>query len=354
MSVCLKKYPNAIQDWLSANHAHLKNVHVAKSPIDQSTLNPYECRIIIVYRETEDRIHLQGWFEYGEEFLNSMNTLEYYKQNYEDEVVFDDRIVELSVDLVKKHVDGEFFSLETFEVLLSFGRIIRSESNSLVPYLKRFAEFLDLMDEPTLMDLQRYYKKFPKSECPQLWFRVPMEEIICNDLPLYQGGYFHVSGREMDNWILRHLLKNLKKFPKEYDVRPPPPPAPLRKKVKHIDVNEQLAPCIDIKDHFPKDRERQNMVRVLARAEVPLEFVRDKLENLNNRFPSKGVTLKRRWDYEKHYKAGYTPFRCDQIDCPLNPGESLEVKRRTCSEMFKQKFGTDLNKFYGPFSWFDW
>jgi hypothetical protein len=349
MSVCLKNQQNAIQDWLS--NYKLKYVHIAKNGVDQTQLDPYQSKIIIIYKETENRIYLQGWMEYGSETINPMQTLQYYREveHEENDVIeFDMQEIEPTWDLVKAHIDGEFFSLETLQILLSAGYV--KPPYKLVQYLYRFAPFLELI-EPTVQDLQRYYKINPRVR-PLTWFNVPMEDITGNFI-LYRGGYFHVAALEMDNWIFKHLMRNLK--PSQFDVMSYVNSKVVYKRRKHIDLSEiRLAPCIDIQDHFPTDRERQNMVRVFSNANVPLEYVRDKLEDLNNRFPKNGLTLKKRWDYEAHYKGNYAPFKCEYIDCPL--GKDLGEKKNKCYKLFKERYNKEPNhkSFYGPLSWFEW
>lgn len=374
LMITLKNYPNSIQDWLSVEYPNIPHdiVYLAEGGIDQRQLNPYEAQFIIVFKISNDRILLQGCIPYGKNDLSGFHLLKNYcKEIEEEEIVFDDTpFTNPTLDQIKRHIDGTYFSLETLQLLLMIGpyvptffrEFVNRPRQNLVKYLKRFKSHLNMI-EPTIYDLQRYYPK----KRPLLWFSVPMEE-ICGSFNLYPGGNFHVAGIEMNDWIWKHLMKNsvrreehdeqvLHLFGYMNDIT-------KKKNVReHINISnpdEHLAPCMQkaLSNKFPKDQERQYIVRVFSNAKVPIEYVREKLEKLNDLDPHKSgrIPLKLRWDYESHYNSNYASPRCEKMDCPLNPGATIDVKKSTCYNMYRRKFGKDppARSFYGPIKWFEW
>lgn len=370
----LKNYPNSIQNWLSVEYPNipLGIVYLAEGKVDQRQLNPYEAQFIIVFKQTQDRIFLHGCIPYGKSEISGFHILKNYcKPKEEEEIVFDDTPTSNpTLDQIKRHIDGKYFSLETLQVLLAIGPYVPSffrdfiarPRPDLVKYLKRFKKYLDPI-EPTVYDLQRYYPK----QRPVLWFSIPMEE-ICGSFNLYPGGKFHVAGVEMNDWIWRHLTKgNIRRedhseqvlhlFGYMNDTT-------KKKNVRaHINIgnpDEHLAPCMQkaLSDKFPKDQERQYVVRVFSNAKVPIEYVKEKLEKLNDLYPHKSgpIPLKSRWDYESHYNSNYASPSCEKMDCPLNPGATIDVKKSTCYNMYRMKFGKDPHplSFRGPVKWFEW
>lgn len=355
MSVCLRNLPNAVENWLNANHSKIGRFVT----FDNEDLNPYEKQIILLLKKTEDRIYIEGWKEFGNDKLNNMNTLQFYELKGigdEDELEMDETITEPTLENLQLHIEGKFFSFETFEILNKFS--INIKSDGLIRHLHRFRDVLELI-EPTNEDLRVYFVKYPNRVKPKVWFNVKMEEII-GDFTLYSGGYFHVASTEMENWMKRNMKPKVSEFDEkivEYLKSKEPP-----KRIKHIDVNnlsERIPLCLRFNDHFPNDEERQQFVRVMSNANVPLDFVKDKLEDLNNRFPhNPPLPLKRRFDYEAHYKKNYKPNGCHKMKtCPFNPDHSLSVKKSSCIALFRNNFGegnSNYKTFKGPLDWLLW
>lgn len=355
MSVCLKNLPNAVENWLNAKHPEIAK-YVSYSEED---LNPYEKQVIVKLRKTEDRIYIEGWKEFGNEQVYGMETLEFYKLkgiSDADEIEMDETVTKVNLQLLKDHIDGTFFSFETFEILCKFSNKIKSDG--LIRHLHRFRDLLEVI-EPTNEDLRVYFKNYPDRVKPKVWFNVKMEDII-GDFTLYSGGYFHVASTEMENWIKRQIKPKVSEFDEdivEYLKSKEPP-----KRIKHIDLNnlsERIPLCLRFNDHFPTDEERQQFVRVMSNANVPLEFVKEKLEDLNNRFPhNPPLPLKRRFDYEAHYKKNYKPHGCHKMKtCPFNPDHSLNVKKSSCIALFRNNFGegnSNYKTFKGPLDWLLW
>lgn len=380
MRVALKKYPNSIQDWFTQNYPNvpLNCIHFANGHVDQSVLNPYASRFIVMYKETEDRIYLQGCIVYGTDEIVDFSVLTNIPNvSSNDPEFIEEPEPDLTLDLIKAHIDGNYFSLPTLQFILLIGRYVphffqeftNRKRPLLVRYLRNFTDELDLLYEPTVYDLKRFWGANPKhrfgSAPPILWFNVPMEEITGNFL-LYPGGSFHVAGIEMDNWVWRRLLRPLPQ------VRHHPEQVnhiigyinslEKRKRREHISLlgnpDDHLPPCMQINDRFPSDQDRQHFVRVLSAANVPIEYVREKLEHLNNLYPHKDgvISLKARWDFEYHYNAKYASPRCESMNCPLEPGKLIDVKKATCFKLYMQKFNKTPNHktFYGPIKWFEW
>jgi hypothetical protein len=123
------------------------------------------------------------------------------------------------------------------------------------------------------------------------------------------------------------------------------------------------APCVRgmLLGAFPGDEQRQNVVRVWSAARVSLDYVRARLEALNAQYPhsSGPMPLKKRWDYEAHYKKGYAPPKCDKLCdyCPFSG--TTDQRKAKCFKLLLETFpDTDPIpkqwKFKGPAYWYEW
>lgn len=395
----LKDSPGALLNWLHSEYPQIPPTHVSfiqGGSIDQKQLNPYENQIMILYRRdtAKQRIYLFGCILYGSDDLVDLQILSSVQilpnPTYNDPEP--DR-KDVTMDEIKAHINGTFFSFETLQIILKLGPfarngflsafIKREKRRDLTPHLPRFVPFLELLDPElaTLADYQRckgggtslLIRPFPN------FFNVPIEEYVPGtNHPIYVGGFFHISESEMNPWIWRHLTRNCA-VRSTAQIHPEQAQHLLgcmndlvteRKRRDHIplvakeDVEKHLAPCMHhilYGNKFPKDLERQQVVRVLSAANVPLSYVEERLGALNDMDPHEHgrMELRKRWDYKAHYKAKYASPRCESmLCCPLAPGKDISAKKSVCYIMFTKKFlekpVPNPKTFYGPIKWFEW
>lgn len=218
------------------------------------------------------------------------------------------------------------------------------------------------------------------------WWAVGAHEVdsqIMQTLPLYHDYKIHINYRQVGNfWALKlqQREKELKTaiwsmpgaqhtqliYLSEYILDRRKERDPKRSKtVESIDIEDMiLPPCMSslIQDHFPKDAERQHLVRFMRSAKVPLERVATFLDNLNDQYPHPDRTYRnarQRWDYVAHYEKGYRAPNCDDMcdQCPYS-GDTPERKRQ-CHEQFQEDHKDlyrpgDEGRFYNPASWIYW
>lgn len=404
MIVALKRHPNAFEDWLSVTHPQLAGqVHFLEGPvIAQNDLNPFKARIIVIYVATADRYHLKGWLNYGEDTISPLLSLPKNNPAPKKQVILAEN--ELTMDLVMERIDWiifngskkrpfdeafvllqhigpyvpEFYQLQMSKELANF-RVEYDDEDDIANFLQRYglSKCLHLMQEPpTLQDVQRVWHQWHPAKEPVVWILLPMEEMMDGaGLDLYPGGYYHVTLFDIAaQWVWKHLTHRTGKR------RTTVHPEQMRLLIDHIQrrlvekkqsggsgrgpINspseDRLPPCVRsifAAKRFPQDRERQLVVRILSSANVSLEYVRKRLEELNDRYPHGDgrKSAKARWDYEYHYKAKYAPPSCQTMGelCPLMG--SLDQKKVACCKLFPgDNKPKNAKEFRGPANWFDW
>ena len=400
--IALKRVPNALEDWLATYHPHLAGqVHFLEGGvIDQNVLNPFKARIIVVYTATIDRYHLKYWINYGEDTVSVLQSLPKSAPAVPKTLKRVER--ELTMDLVMERIDWiifngpkrpfdeafvvlqhigpyvpEFYQLQMPKELASFSLDYETEDD-IAHFLQRYglSKSLQLMGEPpTLQDVQRVWRQWRPTKEPVVWILLPMEEWGGQGMDLYPGGYYHVTLFDIAaHWVWKHLTHRVGKR------RTVVHPEQMRLLIGHIQQRlaekkkrspgsgergppseDRLPPCVRsilfTAKRFPQDRERQLVVRILSAASVPLEYVRDKLEELNDRYPHGDgrKSAKARWDYEHHYKAKYQAPSCQTMGemCPF--GGSLDQKKMACCKLFPGDNKPRSGKaFRGPANWLDW
>lgn len=407
MSVVLKNNSTSLSNWFIKTYPDIPIdcVSFAKESVNQNTLNPYESQAIIIYKIEEDRICVKGFIYYGDYMINAIGiTLKlqvlspYIKQkpfqicNSEEDVTMDN--LKTRIDWIAGKSDGIPLDFPPSHFLLQIGPYISKfytkqlnvENKHFFQKIRNFNEksmfdllqvndllkHLDFLDLPTIVDYQHEY---PKAK-PCIWFNVPIDELpteMSNSLCLYPGGIFHVPCVRMGPWIWRRITKITKcvsdhpeqvlhLFAYMNDVIKP---KSIKRNREHIDLQfeERYPECVKqiiFGKQFPLDEDRQHLVRILTYGGVSLEYIGEKLDALNAKYPHKNgaISAKRRWDYESHHKAGYHPPRCEKMKCPLNPGKEIDIKKSTCLKMYMSKFPNEKiphpKTFYGPHSWFEW
>jgi len=391
----LRESPTALNDWLASEYPHIPPTCVyfsSSGTIDQTRLNPYTSRVIILFKVEYARIHLRGCIFYGSEDIYPLVALSQFVPPIDVPLLIDapptESVDAVSMDTIKAHIDGSYFSLETLKIILTIGPYVhgfigmflkREMQRDLLHLLARFGLERMQDEDVTVQDYQLLWQTSQRrlNPCP-VWFEVPMHEYGYHPL-LYPGGMCHINATQMNVWIWRKLTINC--AVKRPGIEHPEQAMHIigymkefragKKRRKHIsltdeaDISNRLAPCmkwiLEGSGKFPKDRERQQAVRVLARAEVPLDYVTRKLTALNDKDPhhSGKLELRARWDHKSHYKAGYSAPNCDVISCcPLAPGKSVADKKSECYLLYVR---THLEKnvppsksFYGPLQWFEW
>ncbi len=402
MSIILKQSPTALLDWLQSTYPLIPPsiVHFAHSGIiDQTRLNPYTSRIIVVYRWNAEsgRIHIYGCIFYGSEDICPLIALSTYIGPIDAPLTIDAPIVpadDICMDRIKDHIGGTYFSLETLKILLTVGSYVRGfigpflkreMQRDILSYLARFSGELTVLEEPEVEDYRHFWQCSPQKRlnpCP-IWFEVPLwewgKEVSASQKPLFPRGLYHINATLMNPWIWRKLTLNC-------SIKHPGIDHPeqalhiigcikdhinLKKRRKHISLEEmgnidkKLAPCmkwiLGDSGKFPKDLERQQAVRVLAKAGVPINYVEKRLTELNDKDPhnSGRMPLLARWDYKSHYAAGYSAPNCELVlCCPIDPGQPLDVRKSKCyllyTKTFPEKKIPHGKSFYGPLQWLDW
>ena len=394
----LKDSPGALLNWLHSEYPHISPTHVSfieGGNIDQTRLNPYENQVMILYRRdfAKQRIYLFGCIIYGSDDVVDLKILSTVQVLPMGKIYIDptpDR-EDVTMDEIKAHINGTYFSFETLQLILKIAPFAKSGvlstflkremKRDLTPHLPRFVPFLELLDPEfvTLADYQRAHggsaslliRPFPN------FFNIPIDEYVPGtNHPLYVGGFFHISEYEMNPWIWRHLTRNCA-VRNAAQIHPEQAQHllgcmnDLKKRREHIplvakeDVEKHLAPCMHqilYGKKFPKDLERQQVVRVLSAANVPLSYIEERLGALNVLDPhDQGrMELRKRWDYKAHYKAKYASPRCESmiLSCPLAPGKDIAAKKSVCYLMYPKKFlekpVPNPKTFYGPIKWFEW
>lgn len=403
--IALKRVPNALEDWLATYHPYLSGqVHFLEGTVvAQNDLNPFKARIIVIYTATVDRYHLKGWLNYGEEDTVSPMTSLPKSAHIPIPKALKRPEGELTMDLVMDRIDWIIFNGpkrpfdEAFMVLQHIGpyvpefyqllmskelanfKVEYETEEDIAHFLQRYglSKSLQLMGEPpTLQDVQRVWHQWRPAKEPVVWILLPMEE-GGQGMDLYPGGYYHATLFDIAaHWVWKHLTHRAGKR------RTVVHPEQMRLLIDHIQQRladkkrfaqsggkgpierpseDRLPPCVRsilcTAKRFPQDRERQLVVRVLSAANVSLEYVRDKLEELNDRYPHGDgrKSAKARWDYEYHYKAKYQPPSCRNMGemCPF--GGSLDQKKMACCKMFSgDNKPRSAKEFKGPANWFDW
>ncbi len=393
----LKQSPTALVDWLTSEYPHIPPtvVHFLEGgTVDQTRLNPYASRVIILYRTSDARIYLRGCIFYGSEDICPLLALSQFVPPIDVPLLVDTPNpleAEVTMDMIKAHIGGTYFSLETLKIILTIGPYVRGflgfflkreMQRNLLHLLARFGLERMQDEDVTVDDYQAlwYSSQRRLNPCP-IWFEVPMHEYGFHPggVPPYPGGYYHINATQMNVWIWRKLTINcaVKRPGMEHPEQAVHIIEHIRevmegkKRRKHIslteigDIEKRLAPCMQLilggAGKFPKDRERQQVVRVLAKVGAPIEYVEQKLTVLNDKDPHESgkMALRARWDYKAHYKAGYSAPNCDVIACcPMAPGKSIDMKKSECYLLFGKRFPEKSvppwKSFYGPAQWFEW
>jgi hypothetical protein len=233
---------------------------------------------------------------------------------------------------------------------------------------------LEMQVTPTVEDEQEYFERYPaRRSPPPWWISVHFSQLpttLVDQKPLYEGGFCHLEPGEVGEWVWRKIVIDSHKH------KPQEPSEQMRillayiggkvrnKHSRHAPGTKrsisELPPCMQFKDHFPKDAERVAFVAVGKRCGVPLRDIEDLLTELNDRYPQNSgfkKPLKSRFDVAFHYEKGYAPRKCETIYwCPME-GDSYDVKKRNCHQTwfqgrYPQHYSpeTQAYKFKGPHS----
>lgn len=247
--------------------------------------------------------------------------------------------------------------------------------------------------EPTRLDLQLYYERYPEDGAPpQHWFEVGMEELSEPVDTMYPGYKTHIHYRQLPNWYwcryqrahrriqtqvalskqpLLPMLEELKDYiveesVKEYKKRQKTEPKPVALKHDEVGDIEDLLPiappCIQhlcTMKRFPQCEERKFLVSVLRKGGIAVEVLEQILDNLNEAYPRESghQKLVTRFDYLTYYDKGYGAPGCEKMRdyCPFIGKE--DQRKVQCRKHFQTLHPTkckDYQKFYGPASWFYW
>jgi hypothetical protein len=395
--ITLKDSPTALTDWLTSEYPRIPPsiVYFTNSgSVNHKMLNPYTSRVIIPYTRdvAHNRIYLHECILYGNEEPCPFLVLKDHGSIVPIDVplILDDPTEEkeeCTLDDIKAHIKGEYFSFETLQIILKVGAYVphfigrflkREMRRDLTRHIKNYGLQRMPDNEVTVTDYQALWNTSQKrQQCIDVWFKIPVKE-FGQHTPLYPGGFYHVNITQMNPWIWRywtlncavrrsnmehpdqanHLLSFIGEWMEEKNRR------------KHItlleagQVDEKLPPCVRrilFGSSFPKDMDRQHVVRVLAMAGVPLDYIETKLTGLNAKDPhnSGPMPLLSRWDYKAHYKAKYAAPNCEIINfCPLAPGKTVDAKKSECYLLFMKTFPEKPKpsgrSFRGPLQWFEW
>ena len=313
----LKNSPGTLLNWLNSEYPNIDPTLVCfiegTDRINQDKLNPYASQVIILYRKDliNQRVYVLGCILYGTENLVGLEVLSMLRVQHlspKEVSIVPPSEPPPTLESVKAHINGTYFSLETLKIILAIAphsSIAKREMRKdLVPvYLCTFVNHVELLDdeELTIEDYQRSWRRETKGilnlRTFPLIFNVPINEYIPGTAhKLYIGGFFHIPLPEMNAWIWRRLLAvaatiktseipHCKEIVEHLE-------AEKKKRRKHIsvlvsseEIDKHLPPCMrhilyDSKK-FPKDEQRQQVVRVLSNAGIPLEYVKERLGNLN-------------------------------------------------------------------------
>lgn len=234
-----------------------------------------------------------------------------------------------------------------------------------------YDRLLEMQVDPTVADEQEYFQRYPARQSPPPWWlNVHFSELpttLVDRKPLYEGGFCHLEPGEVGEWVWRRVVLDARKIKK-------PPTEQMQIILSYINTKlnihkhtipkikrsiSDLPPCMQFKDHFPKDAERVAFLAVGKRCGVPLQDIEDLLTDLNDRYPrNNGVkeSLKARFNVVFQYEKGYGPPKCETIYwCPVE-GDSYDVKKKNCHQKwFGERYPeiyphTQPHKFKGPHS----
>lgn len=247
----------------------------------------------------------------------------------------------------------EFRRIQLEKEEIRFKEMFKPSETAIASLLKANGLNLETV-VPTLDDRRRYLA--------DTWYLADISEVsteLCKTLPLYKGGKFHISYRDIPEFLWRKTMLDLRKFehvpiPEQletllsYIISQKPAKKP-RKTANVPDIEDLdcvVPPCMR---HLSfKDQDRQNDVRILARSGYSLSAV-EKFLLPKHLHDGKG-DMKLRWDYVAHYEKGYAPPNCDRMPtCPF------QGNQEPCREDFGKHFPNKrMGTFYGPQGWFYW
>lgn len=343
--------------------------------IDWSALDPYETRAVILYTEDDIYYKVHGLLHYAS-----------------CELTWDPPALPLALAAAPPPPVRAEGRLTLDMILARCDAISRNDYSLLVPpidnylltvpsfaarvktYLRaaygRFSDAIGVFEEirPALEDLQWCFREHPDKARPEVWYKVPIEvaaTAACASMRLWPGGYLHVPAFLVGESLYRHR-EMFRNFPTTIVLHPKQEAVLLvyirRRYAAMANVDKyvpaeilkdpaHLPPCIAaIVDSpaFPKDTERQQLVRTLRRAGFTLEAV----EEL---FTKWDTNPRRRWDYEHHYRANYPPPPCEKMKCPFGTGPIVN-RKSACYSLFCSRFPgkAPRPKLYGPVVWFEW
>lgn len=352
--------------------------------VNQKALNPYRARVIILYTQEGRLSEVKGFLHYGaEELCETLPPI--LPQALPSSVKFGEigSLLEIESYIMRYVNPTEEFPIPPQHfgydcLILMLGRYGWHKVQNPIPLevLQALGIRLPPEIEPRLEDLQAF---FPRPY--RHWYEVELA-YVPNDLSkviplLWPGGKIHLT--DADVWqvalyppIRRPLsdgqLRLMDAFIKD---------AERAKRIKRFqtagksagsyetaeDTRARLAPCMRSileRKRFPRDQERQYLVRIWAKARVPERVVEEILVEKNNQHPhSSGcIDLERRWDWQSHYRKRYAEPWCErmQLYCPFQ-GE-LDQRKSQCYLGFLEKFPKDKaphpKSFKGPLQWYEW
>jgi len=401
----LRVYPNSLQDWFRLSYPHIDPsiVHFANAAFSQDALNPWTSQIIVPYRLKDDRIHVHGFLNYGDDHLTALSGLQHWVPPSKPAfIVLPNTMDEfIDMDSIKRRIDWILNPKFTkrpldaaFHVLMCIGpyvsgfyklQMVREKANfdvlslcedDIAHFLHNQSdlgmELVQLLGPPTPLDLQRVWRQWRPAQEPTIWLQVPMEDFpMLHGHELYPGGLYHMTLFDIaEHWVWKRWTHRFdKRSKREHPEQMDHLIGYIRKKMEELGgggeegefresvPTQRLAPCIGAilsADRFPQDRERQQLVRVLASAKVSLSYVEKTLGDLNEQYPHADGkrSLKARWDYEAHYNVGYAPPLCEAMEtCPYVG--RLDQKKAACAKYFIERFGKPPKQLKGPRNWFD-
>ena len=350
----------------------LDSVHFAEGcSVDQTQLNPYKARVIVVHSLAKHGLYkVLGFIEYGSDHI-------VYEVPPPLPIVSPPNPLQsITMDDIRAYIHADYPTPNPAIdlLLLAVGRFDWHYVETIpLEYLEQAGIPLPpVCSNANLIDYQTYYAN-GKPE-PRLWFDVDLSKVpnkLARSLPLHPKGKLHIADSDIWQVVVRKAtpeeiqgtqLEFILLMTKERIS------STKRRRLRHVKVIdsreevESLAPpCfrhILSKNRFPVDHERQQLVRTWAKAGVTLKVVGEMLDNLNTKYP-KHVTssTQRRWDYISHYNRGYAPPSCEKMECPLAPGQPMDVKKSVCFKEFMERFPNKkayTKGFYGPIKWFEW
>lgn len=272
--------------------------------------------------------------------------------------------------LIGQHVE-KFYKKQLIYEAEHFTKLFPTFPERVLIENMSYDRLLEMQVDPTVADEQEYFQRYPARQSPPPWWlNVHFSELptfLVDRKPLYEGGFCHLEPGEVGEWVWRRIVLDARKIKK-------PPTEQMQIILSYINTKlnihkhtkpkikrsiSDLPPCMQFKDHFPKDAERVAFLAVGKRCGVPLRDIEDLLTNLNDRYPPSGgikKPLKARFDVVFHYEKGYAPPKCETIYwCPIE-GDSYDVKKKNCHQKwFGERYPeiyphTQPHKFKGPHS----